>query len=180
VIYVMSERDESGAATQYVKIGFVSSDEPGEAMRLIRERLIKLQSGNPRKLSVIAMMEGGRTDEKCAHRMFHEHRVKRPTASEWIRLSPALESWIEPIRLVAPIEVSTRVGLGAKGGTSHLKLGTNRCSQCKSVAHTKARCPEVPERKPRSQPKPIRMDDPKWKGRTWVWRGKVRPLRDAI
>lgn len=78
VVYVIAEEDSD----EFVKIGFSTI---GGESRLV------MQTGNPRKLYVVAEFEvAGMSDEKDLHGLFAEERVR----GEWFRLSDRIRQWM--------------------------------------------------------------------------------------
>lgn len=73
-------------AAEYLKIGFSASS--------AATRKASCQTGNPRPLKVVAVMQGGRDLEKKIHRLFRaEHAI-----GEWFRVSPRLGAFVLEVR----------------------------------------------------------------------------------
>ena len=156
----MAELNEDGSESGYIKIGFVTTNDWVAALNRIKKRLIDLQQGNPRKLVVVGMTTGQRPEEKALHALFDEHRVRRPLASEWVRVAGDVATWLRNVRIAERVDVSMKIGAGSRGGVAYAK-GTNCCSVCHSPTHTKSRCTLTPRRPPLV-------------GKEWTWRGKER------
>jgi hypothetical protein len=139
MIYAMAEY-EGDAETGYVKIGFVAGTTLSDAIKPLRQRLVQLQSGNRRKLRVVGAVPGHRDQEKALHVRFDAQRVRRPTRCEWFLVGGELSTWLAGIRLSEPIDAGKKIGRGSMGGAPPTK-GSNRCSECLSVEHTRSRCP---------------------------------------
>lgn len=79
-VYLIAETDNDGAVDMlwgYGKIGFALDPE---------ERIIALQTGNPRKLRLVSYFPGTKDDERAAQQKWHSHNVLQ----EWFRLGPLL------------------------------------------------------------------------------------------
>jgi len=63
--------------TDYYKIGYTSRD--------ISDRLAELQTGNPRRLSVVSTIEGDEAQEERLHRLFAHCQTE--VRNEWFHLS---------------------------------------------------------------------------------------------
>lgn len=67
----------------YVKIGFTE--------RSVRQRIVGLQTGCPKKLETYATLRGSRDDEREFHDRFADLRMN----GEWFRREGALDEWIK-------------------------------------------------------------------------------------
>lgn len=72
-----------------IKIGFTGGS--------MKDRLVQLQNGNPRRLVCIGIVRGTRIHEGLFHTMFQMDRL----VGEWFEPSPELLSVIEPYREAA-------------------------------------------------------------------------------
>lgn len=183
MIYVIGEVNGDGSMSEFVKVGFVGGDE-SRFMSAIKERVNKLQVGNPRRLVVIGKATGDRAREKQIHYLFAQARVRRPQATEWLRLEEgsALAEWVESVR-IDTLMFGAKAGVGSRGGTPYVK-GRNRCGQCKSAEHMRGACPDLAAiREARRKAKLERaaawerFKGPKRSGRppgSFVWRGVER------
>jgi hypothetical protein len=100
MLYVIAERAPAGGLTQFVKVGYVAANENNWRERF-KQRVNKLQVGNPRQLVVIGKADGERPDEKSVHYRFESLRVRRPQATEWLHLEPgsAFAGWVDSVRI---------------------------------------------------------------------------------
>jgi len=138
MIYVIGEMSSDGTMTEFVKVGFVNGGEEAFA-RAIKRRVNKLQVGNPRRMVVVGKTNGSRADEKALHYRFHGDRVRRPQATEWLRLEPgsAFAAWVDSVRIdVLTFGVTLRPKKTAP-------VRVNRCGRCRSLEHTYSKCPDV-------------------------------------
>jgi hypothetical protein len=76
VIYFIT--DNSG----HVKVGYTDSG--------VSQRMGSLQTGNPRRLSLLLAVEGSPRDEKAIHQAFHSERVNR----EWFKADGRMADFI--------------------------------------------------------------------------------------
>jgi len=180
MIYVLGEVNSDGTMSPYVKVGFVKGEDEYALAYQLKERVNKLQVGNPRKLVVIGKTTGDRVREKALHHMFASARVRRPQVTEWLVLEEgsAFTAWVESVRCET-MTFGTKAGVGSRGGLVYVK-GANRCSHCKSTEHTSPRCQdkrdrvidelrqEVANLRTRATPR-TRLDP-----NAWEWRGRVR------
>ena len=60
----------------------------------VQARIIGLQTGSPRKLKVMAVMEGHSQTEIGLHQMFEKHRAQ----GEWFRLTQELKWFIRAVQ----------------------------------------------------------------------------------
>jgi hypothetical protein len=164
MIYAMAELEPDGQESGYIKIGFVAADDVAGAVARIRRRLIDLQQGNPRRLVVVGIAKGTRAHEKALHQQFDSDRVRRPTRSEWVKVSGAVQTWLDAVRLEEPIAICHALGRGSRGGPVKENLGLNRCSLCKETGHNAARCLLGP----------VNGNVRVRRRKTWTWRDKVR------
>lgn len=72
-------------ADSAVKIGFTRQRSS------LSKRLEDLQSGNPKRITVVAMMAGDEEDEQRLHARFAQHRL----TGEWFKLCDDLRTFIE-------------------------------------------------------------------------------------
>lgn len=70
---------------EFVKIGF--------SLRSAYTRLKELQTSNPRKLKVIAIVKGSMEEEKKLHKRFNEERVSWD--SEWFVFSDRIRNYVD-------------------------------------------------------------------------------------
>lgn len=77
-----------------VKIGYVR-----RGIRAAARRLHHLQTGNPRRLAIVAMMPGDNDTEHALHLKFKSLRV----VNEWFRWEQPLIDTIAPYMLAVPI-----------------------------------------------------------------------------
>lgn len=171
MIYAIVERDFDGGYTPLVKIGYVSG--VGDAaLRMLRKRLCKLQSGNPRRLVAVGFTEGTRENEKALHYRFTDARIRRPNACEWLHVTDAVAAWMDSVR-IEPVEVSPSMGRGSRGGTHVEPTRTNVCAKCGSAEHTHPRCPRLLAE--RTAPPLFKTHGRHARKRgEWTWRGTVR------
>jgi hypothetical protein len=162
MIYALVELNHDGSEGEYVKIGFVDSDDYQEAVERIKRRIVDLQQGNPRKVMVIGLAYGLREEEKDLHHRFSEHRVRRPQATEWLYFRGPVRAWVQMVRIKKPIEVTAQFGRSASVAP---RSGRYHCSNCRSAEHTAPLCPLLQHEK-----------HTKVRGKTWEWRGKAREL----
>lgn len=81
MIYFLKER----CSDYQIKIGYTNN---------IRKRLQDLQSGNPRKLEVMAIIEGDCDFERVLHNHFREYK----TTGEWFKPSKSILKYIRAIK----------------------------------------------------------------------------------
>lgn len=77
-----------------VKIGYSASGSAGA-----RKRLLSMQTGNPRRLAIVAMMKGDRHTEQDVHRKLAHFCVH----DEWFKWSPPVERMVKAFALREPI-----------------------------------------------------------------------------
>ncbi len=85
-VYFIQEQGDGGA----IKIGCTAGDP--------RARLATLQTGNSRRLHLLASIPGGAAEEAALHERFAAYRV----SGEWFRVDPYLLGFIEGLSYVHP------------------------------------------------------------------------------
>ena len=78
-------------------------------MSKLEARLASLQTGNPEKLEVLAVICGSLTMERAFHAVFAEHRLQ----GEWFKRTPELMRLIGAVRLMGAEEAKVSAGFGA-------------------------------------------------------------------
>jgi hypothetical protein len=96
IYFIQEESCGSCRAPGLIKIGY--TDKPAE------ERLAALQTGSPRGLRLLAVIDGCRRDERSYHALFLEHSVR----GEWFR---PVQHLLETIERLRSLEESTDQGL---------------------------------------------------------------------
>ena len=76
MIYFINQKNE------YVKIGYTDTS--------IKTRMQTLQVGNPTKLSIYTVIEGGLSAEASLHKMFKRHHVR----GEWFKFHDDIKRYI--------------------------------------------------------------------------------------
>jgi hypothetical protein len=98
VIYVIQEQPNGP-----VKIGYTEGDVQDWRI-CVKGRLESLQTGNPRRLAVVAVFDGNMKVERALHAKFWSFRLR----GEWFEYVDEVCAFVETHRLKAPMSTKTR------------------------------------------------------------------------
>jgi DNA-binding NtrC family response regulator len=105
-----------------IKIGYTKND--------IAKRMLSLQTASPKKLTLLGVIEGDKSQEKLIHKFFHAHKME----GEWFKPAPAVLDYILSLILGTPIQKveyhETGVGLDVILANQERSLIIKALTQC--------------------------------------------------
>lgn len=126
---------------ELVKIGVTGEAEVN--LVALAQRVMALQTGNPRPLIVAAVQPGLLGDEQKLHRRFRLHRAR----GEWFRNVGPVSEWLRRWALEDPLcgyekrertSIRRRTRVASPGIVDHRPA----CSWCSEIGHTGRDCPQ--------------------------------------